>query len=154
MAEHDISQASRPLNLDTDWTYKVAVLSHLAAKRMSDVVREVSDLNLSQWRVLAAVADKSGRTSKDVVSVTPMDKGLVSRAVSALVESGMLERRASANDGRLSHLHMTDEGARAYTAIVDALNTRNETLGDALSTAQDKEFIATLDKLISAYQDD
>lgn len=154
MAEQDISQVSRPLNLDTDWTYKVAVLSHLAAKRMNDVVREVSDLNLSQWRVLAAVADKPGRTSKDVVSVTPMDKGLVSRAVSALVESGMLERRASANDGRLSHLHMTHDGDTAYSAIVDALKTRNQALGDALSTAQDAEFIATLDKLISAYKND
>ncbi len=97
--------AARPraYALDDAWIYKVAVLADLVASRVLKAVQSVSSLNLSQWRVLAALADKPGRTASEVVAITPMDKAIVSRAAASLVDQGLVERRASATDGRVSH---------------------------------------------------
>ena len=78
--------------------YQVTVLADQIARRTSSVVKRY-ELNLSQWRVLAAVADKPGRTSAEVVTITPMDKGIVSRATKALLTMGLLTRVASQSDG-------------------------------------------------------
>lgn len=131
------------LSLETAWTYKVSVLAQLIARRTSEALALVSDLNLSQWRTLAAIADTPGRTARDVVTVTPMDKGLVSRAVGALVERGLVERRSSPSDGRLSHLHLTRTGTSHYGEIIDALR-RAGAMGGA-----EQRLLKDLDRLIS-----
>ena len=75
------------LQLASYWPYLVAVLSDRVARRITRIVK-AHGLNLSQWRVLAAVADVPGRSSTEVVSLTPMDKGVVSRAGRVLVVHG------------------------------------------------------------------
>lgn len=109
------------LTLANYWPYQVTVLADRIARQTASIVRRY-DLNLSQWRVLAAVADGPGRTSVDVVNMTPMDKGIVSRATKALLEMGLLRREASQKDGRVSHLYMTDLGATIYRRILPQLD--------------------------------
>lgn len=132
--------SSSPYELDSNWVFSVAVLADQVARRVSNIVGRVSKLNLSHWRVLAAVADKPGRTASEVVDLTPMDKGVVSRAVRHLSEIGLLERRASTADGRLSYLFMTEAGEQTYETIVSALREEGATGeslpgGDALNAA-------------------
>ena len=75
------------LRLDHYWPYQIAVLSDRIARRTTRIVKE-HGLNLSQWRVLAAVAEQPGRTAVEVVRITPMDKGIVSRATRGLLDLG------------------------------------------------------------------
>ena len=105
------------LKLETYWPYQVTVLADRIARRTSSIVKRYQ-LNLSQWRVLAAVAEVPGRTSVEVVTITPMDKGIVSRATKALLEMDLLHRVASQTDGRISHLHMTQRGESLYQTIL------------------------------------
>jgi DNA-binding MarR family transcriptional regulator len=105
------------LKLESYWPYQVTVLADRIARRTSSIVKRY-ELNLSQWRVLAAVAEVPGRTSVEVVTITPMDKGIVSRATKALLELNLLQRVASQSDGRISHLHMTDRGQTLYQTIL------------------------------------
>ena len=82
----------RVLELTAYWPYQITVLADRIARRTSRVVKE-HGLNLSQWRVMAAVAEVPGRTSVEVVTVTPMDKGIVSRATKALLTRGFCAGR-------------------------------------------------------------
>ena len=111
------------MRLASYWPYQVTVLADQIARRTSSVVKRY-ELNLSQWRVLAAVADKPGRTSAEVVTITPMDKGIVSRATKALLTMGLLTRVASQSDGRVSYLHMTDRGQQLYRTILPQVRLR------------------------------
>ncbi|WP_265571481.1 MarR family winged helix-turn-helix transcriptional regulator [Sphingomicrobium nitratireducens] len=97
--------------------YQLVLLADLVSRRIATVVKRREGLNLSHWRVMAAVAEVPGRTAREVVAVTPMDKGIVSRAVKSLIEKGLVERRASDSDGRLGHLHLTTRGEAAYASI-------------------------------------
>ena len=108
--------ASRVLELDTYWPYQIIVLAERLSRRTSAIVKQ-HGLNLSQWRVLAAIAEVPGRTSVEVVSITPMDKGIVSRATKGLLEQGLIYRKASQSDGRISHLHLTEAGVERYGVL-------------------------------------
>ncbi|MEM6913076.1 MAG: MarR family winged helix-turn-helix transcriptional regulator [Pseudomonadota bacterium] len=139
--------------LETAWSYKVTVLADLVARRVAAVVQTTSGLNLSQWRVLAAVADKPGRTSTEVVDITPMDKPIVSRAVQVLVDRGFLRREASQEDGRRSYLRLTAEGEGTYAAIVEALTKTGAAGLDLLSGGELAAFNRQLDEMITQYRD-
>jgi len=105
------------IKLDEYWPYQVVVLADLVAKHTTSILKEHSELNLSQWRVLAAVAEKPGRTAAEVVTVTPMDKGIVSRATSSLVDKGILDKNNDNDDKRRSRLTVTNSGKSIYKRI-------------------------------------
>lgn len=137
--------------LDRAWIYKVSVLADQVARRVGEVVRRVSGLNLSQWRVIAAIADRPGRTASEVVAITPMDKGIVSRATATLVERGLVQRRASSSDGRLSHLFLTNDGEDAYQSIIAALATTGADGMATLDGADTRAFLAMLEQATALY---
>ena len=148
----DTAARSDVFALDTAWIYKVSVLADLVARRVSAVVQETSGLSLSQWRVLAVVAEKPGRTSSEVVEITPMDKPLVSRAVSHLVELQLLLREASQTDGRRSHLQLTDKGEETYKHLVDALTQSGAWGMTTLSDEKHRLFNTLIDEATLSYK--
>ena len=111
------SQSTSPIRLDEFWAYQVVVLADQVSRYTLEIVKAEADLNQSQWRVLAAIADKPGRSAAEVTAVTPMDKTIVSRAVASLLASGMIKRTPNANDKRVAALEMTALGAERYALI-------------------------------------
>lgn len=144
-------QSTVALPLDDSLAYKITVVADRIARRVSQTVATVAGLNLSQWRVLAAIADQDGRTASQVVDMTPMDKGIVSRAVASLVAQGHLKRHASDQDGRVSHLYMTPHGRETFERIVLELDRTGATGETLLSDETRANFLANLDQIIAEY---
>ena len=109
------------ITLDEFWPYQATVLADQISRFTLSVVREEAGLNLSQWRVLAAVVDKPGRTAAQVTVVTPMDKTIVSRAVSSLIKASHIEKSPTKDKRRLS-LTATESGLEIYRKIAVRLN--------------------------------
>lgn len=105
------------ITLNEFWPYKIAVLADLISRHTMTILRAHGDLNLSQWRVLAALGDKDGRSAAEVVAMTPMDKGIVSRAVTSLVTQGFLKRVEDTHDKRRRELFLTKSGKTHYDMI-------------------------------------
>ena len=141
----DPSQSSQTtvLRLAEYWPYLVTVLSDRIARRTSKIVKDQAGLNLSQWRVMAAIGDTPGRTSREVVQVTPMDKGIVSRATKALLHQGLVYRAASQEDGRVSYLYLTDKGTEVYNRLIPEVEGVLLRAGEVLSEA-DQTHMSTL----------
>ena len=132
------------------WPYQVAVLADLVTRHVQSIVKSRGTLNQSQWRVLAAIAENSGCTSADVVCLTPMDKGIVSRAVGSLIEEGMVVRTPDPGDKRRATLAVTKAGKDHYKDIsrrvVDSLATASpesvllaQTLRAPIAALKDKQ---------------
>lgn len=139
------------IKLDQFWPYQAVVLADLISRLTLTIVKEYSQLNLSQWRVLAAIADQGGRTAAQVVAVTPMDKGIVSRAVASLIELGMLEKRIDSEDRRRATLHMTASGKQNYQTISNQLSRElQEVTVDAISS---EEFSSVLNSYIQSMKE-
>lgn len=139
------------LKLDDSWIYKTIVLANLISRQVASTVQVVSGLNLSQWRVMAALADNPGRTASEVVDVTPMDKGIVSRAVKTLVNEKIVERRASEDDGRLSHLFLTTKGKSLYQKIVDEMDQNGTSGRNSIDSDVQTSLLSALDRTIQQY---
>jgi DNA-binding MarR family transcriptional regulator len=136
-----------PIELTTFWPYQVAVLADQISRYTLSVAKEMAGLNLSQWRVLAAVAEKPGRSAAEVTAITPMDKTIVSRAVSSLIEAGLIDKAADTHDKRRSQLSPTKPGRNVYDKIAVQLNqTMIEGFKD---TPSPEKFI----RLLESYSD-
>jgi len=79
--------------------------------------RETANLNLSQWRVLAAIAEKPDITAAHVTRITPMDKTIVSRAVQSLITLELIKKSPDAYDKRRMTLRATKKGPRTFRAL-------------------------------------
>ena len=149
---HPPSDGPHVLRLDHYWPYQITVLADRIGRRTTRIVKE-RGLNLSQWRVLAAVAEMPGRTAVQVVRVTPMDKGIVSRATRGLLDQGLLRREASQTDGRLGHLFLTDEGQALYQVLTPQVEAIAVSVADTLDAAQQQRLTDTLRDLVRVLPD-
>ena len=140
-------KSNTQIELDEFWPYQTVVLADQISRYTLRVVRDIAGLNSSQWRVLAAVADKPGRSAAEVTSVTPMDKTIVSRAVASLIKTGMIQKSKSTNDKRSSSLTTTETGLKIYKQISMVLN---RTLIDSI---EDKRTAANFIQLLKNYSE-
>lgn len=143
---------SRVLQLDTYWPYQIIVLADRLSRRTGTIVKQ-HGLNLSQWRVLAAIAEAPGRTSVEVVSITPMDKGIVSRATKGLLEQGLIYRTASQSDGRVSHLHLTEAGVDLYGVLFPQVEAILTQASAHLSAQEQAHLSESLHRLLKVLPD-
>ena len=138
------------IDLDNFWAYQVVVLADQVSRYTLEIVRTEANLNQSQWRVLAAVADKPGRSAADVTAVTPMDKTIVSRAVASLIKNGLIKRTPSQDDKRVGALEMTKLGADRYGLISTKLAaTLNASMLNGASTAEFNDAVKHFGKYVS-----
>ncbi|MEM8985784.1 MAG: MarR family winged helix-turn-helix transcriptional regulator [Pseudomonadota bacterium] len=144
----DVKPAPSVIELDAFLPYQITRLADQIARRTAAIAKRHDGLNLSQWRVLAAVAERPGRTANEVVAVTPMDKGIVSRAVKSLIEMNLISRKASKKDGRISRLFLTVKGRRSYDAMAAEIRGVDETLRAPLSQQEYAHLQDMLQKLI------
>lgn len=138
------------IRLDSFLPYQITLLADRVARQTAAVARRHDGLNLSHWRVLAAVAEAPGRTANEVVAVTPMDKGIVSRAVKSLIDLGLISRKASQADGRVAHLHLTAKGLRQYESMAAEIRTVDERLRSALPAKDCARLMDMLSTLIDS----
>ena len=105
------------VKLDNFWPYQAVVLGDLISRHTLRILKAQGELNLSQWRVVAAIGDTPGRSSAQVVAVTPMDKGIVSRAVKSLLETAHVRKEIDPSDKRKAALFLTAKGQALYAEI-------------------------------------
>ena len=117
-----MSKSKPHIELDNFWPYQAVFLADQISRHTLSVVKAEAGLNLSQWRVLAAVAEKPGRAAAEVTSITPMDKTIVSRAVNSLIALGLVTKMSDASDKRRSSLTVTASGKDIYVKVAKRLN--------------------------------
>ena len=126
---HAVFMSDKPIiELEDYWPYQVIVLADLVSRHTHSILKDHGSMNISQWRVLAAIGEKAGRSAAEVVAVTPMDKGIVSRATASLVEDGLVSKKGDPDDRRRSELFLTAKGKRQYQAIATALTEAMKSL--------------------------
>lgn len=110
------------ISLEDFWPYQAVKLADQISRYTLSVIRAETNLNLSQWRVLAAVAEQPGRSAAQVTALTPMDKTIVSRAVSSLIALGLISKMSDTSDKRRSFLSATQAGEVIYQKVAARLN--------------------------------
>jgi DNA-binding MarR family transcriptional regulator len=102
------------------------------------------DLSPVAYSMLMALNDSGPRRASDLVDLFSIDKGAVSRQVSALLELGLIERSPDPEDRRAAILAITEEGSSRLTRIAES---RRAEVIDRLSGWSDEDlkgFVAAM----------
>jgi len=136
------------LELDRFLPYRLSILSNIVSSAIAGRYSARFGISIPEWRVMAVLAMTPGLSAAQVAERTAMDKVAVSRAVSALLEKGRIERSISPGDRRRSVLRLSAEGARIYREVVPLALRHEQTLLDVLDTADREALERILDTLL------
>ncbi|OQW54330.1 MAG: MarR family transcriptional regulator [Proteobacteria bacterium SG_bin9] len=126
-------------------------MNRLAAEISSALSAEYRDrygLDIPEWRVIATLGyrDKPS-TAQSVSESTHTHKSTISRAVTALIERGIVERLENAEDRREYSLRLTREGRKLYQSLIPRLLRREAEILDCLTAAERQQFERLLGKI-------
>lgn len=148
-ASEDTTGRPMPLHLDLFIPYRLSVLSNIVSRSVARLYAQRFDLTIPEWRVMAVMGLEEERggsmCANSVVTRTAMDKVQVSRALSRMMQSGLINRTTDPDDRRRSVLRLTDKGRRTYEEIVPAAMKYEEELLENLTLDEQ----ITLERLIT-----
>ena len=134
------------LRLSEFLPYRLSIASNAVSERVAGVYQARFGLKVPEWRVIAVVAEQERLTQAGLVAATQMDKMTVSRAVTALVERGLLTR-APAGDRRTLELTLTAQGNSLHTEIAPLAMAMETELLTGFSRAERTQMMALLKRL-------
>ena len=76
-----------------------------------------SPFSLSEVRVMFELAHHPDLTASALRDALGLDAGYVSRMLRSFEQRGLVERRSSGDDGRVTHLNLTPRGREAFSAL-------------------------------------
>jgi DNA-binding MarR family transcriptional regulator len=136
--------ANDKLVLDRFIPYRLSVASNAVSGLISESYRKRFGLKISEWRIIAILAEGEQMTPQMLTEATRMDKIAVSRAATNLVERGLVDMFDNPGDRRSHFLRLTDVGRSLYAEIVPAALAMESALFSALTPDE----CATLETLL------
>ena len=117
---------------DSFLTFRLDQLSQTAMAKASQVYKERLGLNIRELRVLRAIGDQPGLSSRSLSEATFIEQTLVSKHLRKLVDAGLVRRELESADARRVALHLTAQGE----------SIRQE--ADRLGQAMERDFLSVL----------
>ena len=127
--------------------YQITVLASHIALAFSKQHAERFGLSIPEWRVVATIGRYQSVTSAFLQEKTAMDKAKVSRAVTRLVASKLLERTENQADLRSNYLSLTPEGLTLFNKIVPIAKRLEQEMISQVSA----EELATFKKVLQCF---
>ncbi len=144
---------SAKLNLREFLPYRLSVLSNTISRRIAGLYDREFGLSVWQWRCMAVLGEAPGLDATGIGKRTAMDKVAVSRAITGMVERGLVLREPSGEDGRRARLTLSPEGTAIYDRIVPLALAEEERLARVLSADERAELNRLMEKLAAAAQE-
>ena len=133
------------LVLSAFFPYRLAVFSDDVSRSMAQLYGGRFNLSRQEWRIVAALGERSGLTAKELAEYSTLDKTQVSRAGARLLREGLILRSEDREDRRHRRHRLSAKGRRVYREIVPLVMAREAYLLSALSRSESLE----LDRLIN-----
>ena len=116
------------------------------AKRL----RDQHNMSIAQWRVLAILADEQFTTSAAIRRTVDIDKGQLSRLISAMQVCGWVDVAEDPLDLRRQRISLTSEGRLAHASAEPMMRKRREFLESQLTPAEKLQLVTILQKINAA----
>jgi len=146
-----MKRAAPRIDLSKFITYRLSVLSGAWGVASERFYRKRFGLALREWRALAVLSglDRRGEgaPASEVVRLTSVEKGGVSRALACLEQRGLVTRSWSDQDGRRANVRLTASGRALLRRLTPEALGRQATLASALTPSERKTFFELLEKI-------
>lgn len=136
-----------PLTLQDLLSYKIIAVANVMSAGSALRLREEFDLSLGEWRALALIAASASHSLGGLARAANLDKGQMSRVISALVKRGLVTRQPGARKGLVVHLSLTAQGRKLYTRLIAISAARNDRFAACLTPRERAALATALPKL-------
>ena len=126
-------------------SYRIHRLANALSRGAATRYRRDFGVSLMEWRILALLGGFGPLTLRDLARESGLDKAQASRAVTALVRRGLVEREAGQADARQVALRLSVEGARVQAGLMAAARERDAAFRAALPDGA----VATLEEALA-----
>ena len=127
---------------------KVLILATLLRRSASVVYRRELGLSPSEWRIVAIVGDQAPLSLSQLVELIGLDKGQMSRSVTALVNRRILARVLDETDSREIRIDLTPRGREVFETLMALALARNRELTSGLGKSELATLFEALDRLV------
>ena len=108
-----------------------------------------ANLPLAAWRTLITLAHTSDLTGQEITALWGMEKMGVNRAISDLIDRGLVEREADPADKRRLPLRLTKSGRDLFAELWPGAGTDYAFLADAVTPDELAAFCRVSEKLLA-----
>ncbi|MBR1218311.1 MarR family transcriptional regulator [Bradyrhizobium sp. U87765 SZCCT0131] len=128
--------------------FRMNRLSAAISTALSSEYRDRYGIEVPEWRVIATLGFREEPcTAQFVVQHTSTHKSTISRAVTSLLEKGLIERIENPVDRREYALQLSADGRVVYEGLIPRLLNREREILSALAPAELRQFEAILSKI-------
>jgi DNA-binding MarR family transcriptional regulator len=127
--------------------YKLSQVSRLTQELLESILLR-SNVTVAQWRVYLCLATVGPSHLNGIVEFTRLPQSSLSRSIASMSEQGWVRSARNEGDRRISHIELTEFGAKFFSDLTDKLDTG---CGDILLIPEDRraDFFQTLNSLIA-----
>ena len=143
-----MKRVPQALDLENFLPYRLSILAQLVSESLHALYADRFGLTVTQWRVMAALGRFAPLTASEVGQRIVMDKVAVSRAVTALLRRGLVERVVDRADRRRASLRLSARGKALHARIVPIALDYEKRLLAALDAGERRRFDALADRLL------
>ena len=134
--------------------YRLAVLSERVSRRLSVEYERTHGLSVAEWRVLVHLSRCGAVSIRDIDTCVNLEKPRVSRAVSRLEETGLVQKLPAELDGRLVAISLTAAGQSIVADLVPTAQSIEKRLRDAVGPEDLKTFFKVMEQMHAALDED
>jgi DNA-binding MarR family transcriptional regulator len=139
--QHKILQLERYL------PYRLSILSNRISANIATTYSDKFGLSVTEWRIMAVIGEYSGISADEVSAKTQIEKSMLSRAISKLLQRKLLSRDFDPADKRRSMLKLTVTGWSVYEEVVPISYAYEKDLLTCFSETEKQHFSILIDKL-------
>ena len=119
---------------------QLATLTQSIMRSVASLFEDRFGISLPEWKVLAIIRDKPGLSAVAVARLAQMDTVAVSRAVTKLLDRGLVIRELDTEDRRRSVLDVSAEGRELHDQITPLASKLEASLLEELSEEEQRVF--------------
>lgn len=143
----------KPLKLETFLPYRLSLLSNTISGAIAAVYQDKFGISMPEWRIMMILAEYPGSSADEVCRRTRIEKSVVSRAVTRLMERRLVTRDVDESDRRRSVLQLTGTGESVYAEVMPIAIRYEQSLLSALSAPERRELDRLVGKLLRGAED-
>jgi DNA-binding MarR family transcriptional regulator len=138
---------AKPRTLSDLASFRLRLLANMYTKASASVYERKFGLTLNQWRIISLLWAADSLSMSRLAHQAQIDRGITSRVVGTLIDSGHVKRSPDPQDGRGLVLELTTAGRELVEAVMPVAADRNRQLLSCLTKKEAELFEGVLDKL-------
>lgn len=135
------------LTLERFLPYRLSILSNRVSATIAETYRDKYALSIIEWRIMAILGEYPDVSADEVCRRTQIEKSLVSRAVTKLLQRKLIGRETDEQDKRRSMLSLTNLGSSVYDELVPLSYAYERRLMKCFNAQERKQFSNLIDRL-------